>query len=203
LNQCLTTVQVDAFVVDERVLDEKMIPLSSGGGFLERVVLRARVLDRSSARDRDFTTEVKLPRDRFLDGEEVSLSIRSSRDARLYVLNITKDGATLLLPNAHLTDTRAFAKTWLAFPSDALRERGVRLSVQVPAGEKSAREALLVVAVRGDRELGGLSPASGEAFRATEANGAGVLLADLLSPLFDLPADAWTFDQASYEVLAR
>jgi hypothetical protein len=66
-----------------------------------------------------------------------------------------------------------------------------------------AREALLVVALRGERRLTRFAPASRTVFHAVDANGAGELLADLLAPLIELPADAWTFDQAVYEVLAR
>ena len=177
-----------------------MIPVA-GGGYRLAVVMRARILDRSKSTDPGFRIEVALDRARFLAGEEVELAVRASRDSRIYVLGLTEDGAAMLLPNRWLRDTRAVAGEWLRFPDASLRERGVRLVAQVPEGRTSATEALIVVALRGDRTLDGLLPLSGQAFRESDAQGAGQLLASLLQPLADLPADSWAFDQVVYEVL--
>ena len=201
LVQALLTTRADALVVDEQLVAARRVQVS--GGYRVRVVLRARILDRSQASDPDFYTELALGRTRFLDGEELSLAVRASRDARIYVVAITEDGAALLLPNAQLPDTRVAAGQWLRFPGRDLSERGVRLIARVPEGRDAASEALLVVALRGERSLTRFAPASRTAFHAVDANGAGELLADLLAPLIELPPDAWTFDQAVYEVLAR
>ena len=199
--QTLLATRADALIVEEQLVTSQRVQLP--GGYRVRVVLRVHVLDRGGARDAGFRTEVRLGRTRFLDGEEVTLALRASRDARLYVVALTEDGAALLLPNAHLPDTQVAAGEWLHFPDAQLHERGVRLVARVPEGEKAAAEALLVVALRGDRSLGGLVPASGSAFRTAQREAAGQLLADVLGPLLELPADAWSFDQTVYEVLSR
>lgn len=201
LVQALLATRADALILEERLVSSQRMQLS--GGYRVRVVLRAHVLDRSRGVDPDFRTEIQLGRTRFLDGEELTLALRSSRGARLYVVSITEDGAALLLPNAHLPNTRVAAGEWLRFPNRELLERGVRLVARVPKGRPATTEALVVVALRGDRALDGLVPAKGSTFRAVESSGAGQLLADLLGPLLELPADAWTFDQAVYEILAR
>jgi hypothetical protein len=201
LVQALLATRADALILEEQLVSSQRLQLS--GGYRVRVVLRAHVLDRSHGADPDFRTEIQLGRTRLLDGEELALALRSSRSARLYVVSITEDGAALLLPNAHLPDTRVAAGEWLRFPNQQLLERGVHLVARVPEGKSATSEALVVVALRGDRALDGLVPAKGSTFRAVEAGGAGQLLADLLGPLLDLPADAWTFDQAVYEILAR
>lgn len=202
LVQTLTASRADALVVDEQIVSSRMVPLEAGG-YRVSVVMRARVLDRGDASDRGFRAQLDLGRERFLDGEEVELRVRSTRDARLYVLGITGDGAALLLPNRYLPEAHVRAGEWLRFPGDELRSRGVRLMAQVPAGEDSATEALLVVALRGDRSLDGLLPLGGQVFRAADSDDAGQLLADLLSPLMELRADEWSFDQVVYEVLKR
>ena len=201
LVQALLATRADALILEEQLVSSQRLQLS--GGYRVRVVLRAHVLDRSHGADPDFRTEIQLGRTRLLDGEELTLALRSSRSARLYVVSITDGGAALLLPNAHLPDTRVAAGEWLRFPSQELLERGVHLVARVPEGKSATSEALVLVALRGDRALDGLVPAKGSTFRAVEANGAGQLLADLLGPLLELPADAWTFDQAVYEILAR
>ncbi|HEY5656271.1 MAG TPA: hypothetical protein VIY27_00635 [Myxococcota bacterium] len=201
LVQALLATRADALILDEELVSSQRFQLS--GGYRVRVVLRARVLDRSAAADPDFRTEIQLGRTRFLDGEELTLALRSSRRARLYVLSLTESGAALLLPNAYLPDTRVAPGEWLHFPSQALIDRGVHLVARVPEGRRATSEALVVVALRGDRELDRLVPTRGTAFRTAEAEGAGGLLAELLAPLLELPADAWTFDQTVYEILTR
>jgi hypothetical protein len=201
LVQALIATRADALILEEQLVSSQRLQLS--GGYRVRVVLRAHVLDRSQGVDPEFRTEIQLGRTRFLDGEELALALRSSRDARLYVVSITEDGAALLLPNAHMPDTRVAAGEWLRFPNPELLERGVHLVARVPKNRRATSEALVVVALRGDRALDGLVPAKGSTFRAVESSGAGQLLADLLAPLLELPADAWTFDQAVYEILDR
>jgi hypothetical protein len=71
--------------------------------------VRGRVLDRTGAGDSGFETEVRLPSTNLIEGEEVKLSVRSTKDARIYVIGITDDGATVLLPNAYHPDTRVRA----------------------------------------------------------------------------------------------
>ncbi len=109
----------------------------------------------------------------------------------------------MLLPNAHMPDTRVQAGHWLEFPDKDLRGRGVELTAQLPPGVSASREALLVVALRGGRKLAGLRPKSGRDFHMVESTGTGRLLADLLEPLLEIPTDDWSFDQAVYEVVKR
>ena len=202
LVQVLSTTRADALVVDERVVESRSEDLS-GGGYRLRIRMRARVLDRSASADTDFRTEVKLERSRFLHGEEVHLAVRASRDARIYVIGIAEDGAALILPNAHLRDTRVEGGRWLHFPDASQREAGVRLIAQVPEGRSEAggspgrRRAQRRPATRGDR------PRRRRELPRRRGAGRGGLLADLLLPLADLPPDSWTFDQVAYEVLAR
>ncbi len=202
LLQVLTSVRADALMVQEELVSSRTFPLDHGGYRLE-IVLRGRVLDRTGAGDSDFETEVSLPETNLAEGDEVKLSVRASKDARIYVIGITDDGATVLLPNSFHKDTRVRAGRWLDFPSEALHDKGIRLVAEVPAGKRSVREVLLVVALKGRRTLDSVKPRSGESFRQVHANESGALVADLLQPLLDIPSSDWTFDQIVYEVEAR
>lgn len=202
LLQVLTSVRADALMVEEKLLRSRTIPLDHGGYRVE-VVMRGRVLDRSDAGDSGFETEVVLPNTNLREGDEVKLSVRSSRDARIYVIGITDDGATVLLPNSYHRDTRVRAGEWMDFPDKGLYERGVRLVAEVPDGKRSVREALLVVALKGRRTLDSISPSGQDNFRQVDANDSGSLIADLLEPLLDIPSNEWSFDQLVYEVERR
>ncbi len=202
LLQVLTSVRADALMVEEELLRSRTIPLDHGGYRVE-VVMRGRVLDRSHSGGSGFETEVRLPDTNLMEGDEIELSVRSNEDARIYVIGITDDGATVLLPNSFHSDTYVRGGRWLEFPDEALQKRGVRLVAAVPSGKRSVREALLVVALKGQRTLDTISPRSGESFRQVEANDTGRLVADLLQPLLDIPSDDWAFDQVVYEVMSR
>ncbi|MBW2291653.1 MAG: DUF4384 domain-containing protein [Deltaproteobacteria bacterium] len=202
LLQVLTSVRADALMVQEKLIRSRTIPMDNGG-YRVAIVMRGRVLDHSDTRDSSFRTEVKLPNTHLLEGDEVKLSVRSSKDARIYVIGITDEGATVLLPNSFHPDTTVRAGRWLEFPDEALYKRGVRLVAEVPNGKRSVREALLVVALKGRLTLDSIKPRSGESFRQVEASDTGHLVADLLQPLLDIPSGDWSFDQIVYEVTAR
>lgn len=204
LIESLTAVFSEAVVVDERVESERIASLAGGGGFRVEMVLLARVVDRRGpGSDPGFQVEVRLPRETFLDGDDLEVEVRSTRDTRLYVLSIYKKGAVLLLPNEYVPDAVARAGEWVKFPGPALRERGVRVQARLPEGAKSSPESLVVIALRGDRGRSVLRPRAGEVFREAEASGAGRLLYDLLAPLADLPPSEWAMGQVGYVIWSR
>ena len=159
-------------MVEEKLLRSRTVPMDNGGYRLE-IVTRGHVLDRSDSGDSGFETEVRLPSTNLIEGEEVKLSVRANKDARIYVIGITDDGATVLLPNSFHPDTRVCAGRWLEFPDETLYKRGVRLIAEVPDGKRSSREALLVVALKGRRTLESIKPRRGETFRQVEADDTG------------------------------
>lgn len=202
LAQMLAVTRSEAFVVDQVPGPDRVLPLSSGRGYRMQVSLKARVVDRRQNADPGFTVSVDLGRRRFRDGEDVTMSITSTRAARLYVVDVTDDGAVVLLPNAHQPDTRVPAGGTLRFPGTELSARGVGLKAQVPKGQSRSIETLVVVAVKGDAQLPSLQPTEG-IFRVEEARGAVRLLGDITAPLFKLPVSEWTVMQVPYEVWSR
>ena len=203
LVEVLSQVFAEAVVVDERVAAEQVSPLP-GGGFRLDLALRAKVVDRRGPdSDPSFEVEVRLPRERFLDGEEVTFEVRSTRPARLYVFSVYRDGAALLVPNEYEPDIVAPAGAWVRFPSQALLDRGVRVVARLPEGARSSPESLLVVAVGGDQRLSDVRPKAGQVFRQAQASGSGRLLYDLIGPLAALPPSQWALAQQAYWVLSR
>ena len=202
LLQALTATQSDALIVDEALRDAR-VELSQDGGYRVRVTLAARVLEHDRGARASFETEVRLNRSRFRTGEAVELGVRVSEPARVYVLSVSAEGASVLLPNRHMPDTRIEADRWLEFPGEALARRGVAMHAALPEGRMESREALIVVALRGRRRLDDLFPASGATFRQAEGGQAMALASEFLSPLLSMPAEDWTFDQLVYTIEGR
>lgn len=206
LAQALTLVRSEAFIVDERSSPPAIAPAAEGGGYRLGLALEARVVDRRKSSDPGFEVELRVGSGdgrRLVEGDRVELSVRSTRDARVYLVCIHEGGATLLVPNEHLPEARAGAGEWLAFPGPALAARGVEVRAMLPAGRRSAIETLVAVAVKGDRGIRGLRPAAGGVFREEEARSAGRLLGDVLGPLAALDPSEWAWDHLAYEVVGR
>lgn len=203
LAQMLGFTRSEAVIVDERPGPERIEPIQ--GGYRLEVSLQARVLDRRAEADPGFRIEIDLGGERFLHGDLLTLSVRSTRDVRLIAVNVTDEGAVVLLPNRFLSEVVVDADQRLVFPGPDLAARGVVLRAQVPPGERRVLETLLVIAVRADRrvrawESAGVSQAD---FRVEEGGEAVRMLGDILAPLADLPPKDWTMAQVAYEVTAR
>ena len=205
LDQVLTLVHAAAVVVEERLLRKVMTPLRDGGGFRTSVVLHARVVDRVRGGDPGFRVDVDLGGERFRAGEYVSLALRSTRDACLYVIQVGDHGAVLLLPNSWIKKTCVEAGETLEFPGDELTSRGIRLKATLPSGREESVETLVVLALRPGHDLEGIlqSDDQGSVFREEESAGAILMLGEFLAPLANVPAGEWAMTRAVYEVWSR
>ncbi len=204
LIQLLSTVSSEALVVDEVIRSSRMTMLPHGG---YRVDLEAEVkvlAPRRSDERAAFETELVLEGEgRYRDGDPLALAVRASRDARILVVVVGDDQATLLLPNRHQPDTRIAAGQWLRFPSARLLERGVRLEARVAEGRERSEEVVLAIAVRGDIALEDAFPASSGPFRSAPRERMPLALSALLSPLAELDTGDWAFDQEALRITAR
>jgi len=109
-----------------------------------RVRLRARVAVPPPPENPGFAVTARLNRTAFAAGEAATLELTASRDAWLYVVNITADDtATLLLPNRWQPQHRYTAKGKpLVFPAP---ECGVCLDMQPLPDDPETAEAFLVL----------------------------------------------------------
>lgn len=200
LIQELITTRADAWVVEEKVLDSHREFLEGGKAYRQSLHLQARLLDRSTAADPGFTVNVEVSPARVLEGEEVTITLRSTRDARIYLLALYPGGGALILPNQSRPNTFARAHTPFVFPSDSEKKLGMRLIATLPPGLPNSAESLLVLAMRGERNHPGSYELMG---MRTNAEEAGQLVSSFLFPLGDIPPDDWAFDQTSYQVFSR
>jgi hypothetical protein len=202
LIQRLNSTRVDAFVMAHQIVREEA---SAGDfsrmGYCYGIVLDATVLDRRQNSDPDFEVHLSLGRDRLVSGDPVQVSIKSSRDARIYLIGIYENAMAVLLPNGIRKDTRVKAGETLVFPDAKRGEDKKLLRAEVPEGKAETTETLLVIAIRGDAELVPQhSLRNGRMFETVEAKGAGTLLQNYLAQAMSLPPDQWAFAQIAYEI---
>lgn len=102
-----------------------------------------------SPAEKDFQVELDLPRQRFVEGDEASLSVTATGDCYLYVYDVDPDGATgLIVPNDQVPEVHLKAGDTFTYPDDALRRSGIRLVAELPAGHSVSAETIRVIASR-------------------------------------------------------
>ena len=201
LIQSLMSTEVDGIVLEERVLEAPMKPLSEAGGYRRSVVLEVRVLARTPSDGHDLQVELALNRQTFRDGEAAEVRLRVSQDAAVQLINLTEVGATVLVPNAFLKTASLKRGERFVFPGPELERQGVRLSVRALPHRSVTRESLLVVAVRKGFEAAEIGFDGKEVFVRREGDKTTGLLAEILGPLLELPKGSWAFDHVAYRVL--
>ncbi len=141
--------RVRGIILDEEVLDAGIREVRDDTGLVAlfyATTLRAHVKPMPVGDD-NFAVHVSLNRTVFHDGEEVRVTIVSSRDAYVYAFSVGQDDSVrLLFPNGYAQDNFVSAQQELVIPSDLQRELGVRLRVSLPQHEPRAIERVKVLA---------------------------------------------------------
>ena len=150
----------------EFVLTEKLLRVTQLGRAIKENVLRVGPVDdpgcqacrveaqiqtclvpEKEKRDRDFQVNVRTNRSSYQNGDEVLITITSTRDSYLYIYNVDMDfRAALIAPNKYVPSVTVKAgETWV-YPSDDLRAKGVRATAHLPPGSSVSAETIRVIA---------------------------------------------------------
>jgi hypothetical protein len=150
----------------EFVLTEKLLRVTQLGRAIKENVIRVGPVDdpgclacrieaqiqtclvpEKERRDRDFQVNVRINRSSYQNGDEVLITITSTRDSYLYIYNVDMDfHAALIAPNKYAPSVTVKAgETWV-YPSDDLRAKGVRATAHLPPGSSVSAETIRVIA---------------------------------------------------------
>lgn len=159
LDEYRSLVQLDAAgrAIDVRLHSESWEP---GPTAADPLVYRASwavtVQREQGAPDEAFALEARLPAAEFTarstpaDGDELVLTVRSTRAAQLFTFSVIDDSVSLLVPNQYVHAVPVEAHTPAEIPPAPWRDRGLRLRVSLPPGLDTQGELLAVIAVIGD-----------------------------------------------------
>ena len=135
-----------------RILKEKQLaagPMDVGDcrGCQFGVHIQACIAPLRDQSDKGFRITLTLSRTRFVEGDEGSFEVTTSREAYAYIYSVDLDwNAGLLFPNIYDPDNRIKAGGTLTYPSEVLKRRGVRVRAQLPAGTSVSAETIRVIA---------------------------------------------------------
>ena len=109
--------------------------------------IRTCLVPEKERRDKDFHVTVRLNRSSYQDGDDVILTVTSTRDSYLYIYNVDMDfRAALIAPNKHIPSVSIKAGEAWEYPSDGLRAKGLRATARLLPGSSVSAETIRVVA---------------------------------------------------------
>ena len=157
-------------------LTESLIRVTQLGRILKEVVLRvgpeddgdryfahirACIVPLTDQSDKGFKVDVSLNRTRFVDGDEGLITVTATRDAYLYIYSVDVDwNAAILFPNDFAPDNHIKTGGAFLFPTEELKQRGVKVKARLPAGASVSAEMIRVIASKEPLPFSLIDPAA-------------------------------------------
>ena len=136
---------VSGLITDEN-FEDRIIPLDDG--FKMELSLNAYVQPVVGQRDPSYYVDASLDSDMLKHGDEIKLSVRTSKDSYMYVLNLMADNnAMLVYPNEFMRDNLIRAGNQITIP-DEKYDGKLKLKVGLSPGESFMSESIYVVCTR-------------------------------------------------------
>jgi len=138
-------------ILKEVVLDEGYNDSPGCPACRYHVKLKACVVPREAASDKDFHVELALSRVRFVQGDEAKIRVTATRDCFIYLYDVyglgSQEKTALVVPNEVVAEKQLKAGESWEYPDEEARKRGVNLVAEFarPTDEVSA-EIIRVVA---------------------------------------------------------
>src|SRR5439155_11581093 len=132
-------------------------------------------------------------------GENLTITVKPTRDAYIHIFNVGPDGAvTTLVPNRYRAEKFLRAGTTFRFPSEEEERRGIHLTATLPEGAPSSEEKVTVIATRRDIDLVG-NYFREAAFKVYDGKTTG-LITELNKKLQSLADTEWVQDSTAYRI---
>jgi hypothetical protein len=133
--------------IKEKVIRAGLVDAGECIGCLFQTSLETCIAPEPPTHDKEFTVSIRLNRSHFIDGDEVIVSVTTSRDAYIYIYGIDMQfNAEQIVPNQYAQNTRLRAGEIWTYPSDGLRANGVRATARLSPGSVISAEMIRVIA---------------------------------------------------------
>ncbi len=140
-------------IISEKIVEEtvavEQAALNQPPHLTYRVKMDIRVNCQSGQPDPSFRIQLTSNKKTFVSGEELILTVKSTRDCYLTIVNYAADGKVyLLMPGTLLEDNFLKAGEAMEIPNAAQRENGIHLSMATLPGSTASSEVIQVIATR-------------------------------------------------------
>jgi len=143
----ITKQTAQGIILEKAIINEEIV---SNGNKIEKIVtLKVQVGKQTGEKDPTFQITANLNRDYFKDGEEMELTVKSSKDCYLSILNIcSNDSVYVIFPNDYRKDN--FVKSGVLFhlPNSKDKEIGLYFPVNLLPSKNEDFELIKVIATK-------------------------------------------------------
>jgi hypothetical protein len=139
-------------VIGKEILEESVEKIPAQGqqnpGLVYKVKLRAGVIEETSGTDPAFQLDASLNNASFINGDEMLIKVKPTKDCYVSVFNILEDEKILrLIPNRFKEQNFLPANATFSFPNKADKSRGVKLRVHTPENKDVVTESIYILAL--------------------------------------------------------
>ena len=143
----ITQQTTKGFIIEKELLKDELI--SNGNQLLKVITLKAKVDNQKGEKDPSFKITANLNRDYYKFGEEMELSVKSSKDCYLTILNIcSNDSVYVILPNEYRKDNFVKSGELFQLPNSKDKEIGLYFPVSLLPNKIEDIEMIKVIATK-------------------------------------------------------
>ncbi len=134
-------------IIEKEILEDKI--LSKENQLIKVVTIKVKVDKQKGEKDPSFQITTNLNREYFKDGEEMELSVKSSKDCYLTILNIcSNDSVYVLFPNKYRNDNFIKSGELFQLPNSNDKKIGVYFPVNLLPNKNEDFEMIKVIATK-------------------------------------------------------
>ncbi|MCK4312448.1 MAG: DUF4384 domain-containing protein [Candidatus Cloacimonetes bacterium] len=143
----ITKQTTQGIILEKEILADEII--SNGNQFQKVVTIKIKVGKQKGEKDPAFEISSELNREYFKDGEEIKLSVKSSKDCYLTILNIcSNDSVYVIFPNEYRKDNFIKSGETFLLPNSRDKEIGLYFPVNLLPNKNDDVEMIKVIATK-------------------------------------------------------
>jgi hypothetical protein len=168
-----------------------------------KVELQAAVAEGTTGDDPHFEIKASLNRPIFIDGQNIRITMKASKDCYVWVFNILDDESVLrLVPNRFKAANALRAGKTYLFPSHTEVEQGMALKVHALEDRESTDEAVYILALKQPRDLRMEGIPVG-IYNQFIVNNKTAFLKDLIADIITIPLDQRAETLIRYQIKGK
>jgi len=134
-------------IIEKEILTDEII--SNENQLFKVVTIKVKVDKQKGEKDPSFTITTNLNREYFKDGEEMELSVKSSKDCYLTILNIcSNDSVYVIFPNEYRNDNFLKSGETFQLPNSNDKKIGLYFPVNLLPNKTEDFEMIKVIATK-------------------------------------------------------
>jgi len=143
----ITQQTTQGIILEKEIIEEEII---SNGNLLQKVItIKVKVGKQKGEKDPSFEINANLNREYFIDGEEIELSVKSSKDCYLTILNIcSNDSVYVIFPNEYRNDNFVKSGELFQLPNSNDKNNGLYFPVNLLSNKNEDLEMIKVIATQ-------------------------------------------------------